>query len=283
MRLTGSRGAGPLLAILLLAGSLSCNQSDVLFPPNGSLRLQVLDSGLVLQSSSQPGFQVTAWLIESATAEVEGLGSFDFLQGKAPCAYVDNVLLLDDLIRNCGGSGLVLATGPGSATVHLLVSSMEARRVIQPVLLPDVDDDGDGLVNRYDNCPLIRNPAQEDSDGNGVGDACSVSDPVAGVLPDSDGDGFPDVLDNCRYVPNADQADAARGADLIGDACEQFTSVELPEGQLSLSFPAQFSVNSSGIAVLIVDFNDRTALSCDPALTRCRIDPTAVQFSVRGG
>jgi hypothetical protein len=36
----------------------------------------------------------------------------------------------------------------------------------------DLDRDGDGLIDRWDNCPDVSNPGWADSDGNGIGDAC---------------------------------------------------------------------------------------------------------------
>jgi hypothetical protein len=34
------------------------------------------------------------------------------------------------------------------------------------------DTDGDGVCDKLDNCPLIKNADQTDSDGDGIGDAC---------------------------------------------------------------------------------------------------------------
>ena len=37
-----------------------------------------------------------------------------------------------------------------------------------------VDSDGDGVCDSNDNCPTVANPAQTDSNSNGIGDACDV-------------------------------------------------------------------------------------------------------------
>jgi len=73
----------------------------------------------------------------------------------------------------------------------------------------DDDDDNDGILDVDDNCPLIGNVNQLDTDGDGMGDVCD---------DDDDGDGILDVDDNCPLMPNADQADADN--DNIGDVCD---------------------------------------------------------------
>jgi hypothetical protein len=72
-----------------------------------------------------------------------------------------------------------------------------------------LDSDGDGIANEYDNCPDIYNPDQQDTDGDGLGDACD---------PDDDNDGVLDIDDNCPYLYNPDQQD--NDGDWLGDACD---------------------------------------------------------------
>ena len=92
----------------------------------------------------------------------------------------------------------------------------------------DPDDDGDGVyedgdgsgvegdapctsgtVDCDDNCPTIKNPVQENNDGDDKGDFCDSDD---------DNDGILDPIDNCQYVSNPLQTDTDNNG--VGDACD---------------------------------------------------------------
>jgi hypothetical protein len=285
------RRLGPVLAVALTCCWVACETKESVFPDTGTVRLQIVDSGLRFQDASIPGFQVATWVIESATVTAQEIDEpFDFL-GVKPCDHSDNVLFSDDLARSCGGTGLVLKAGvPTTVELSVQISRLLLRRAVQPSVAPDEDTDGDLLVNRYDNCPLIPNPAQEDENEDGLGDACSMTDPFTGLedLPDSDGDGMPDGIDNCRRVPNEAQSDAVRGADQIGDECEQFSDVPLPanlagEAHFWITVTKEITPRASEFTLLLVDFDSMSAVICDDARTYCRLDPASVSVTVVNG
>jgi hypothetical protein len=76
------------------------------------------------------------------------------------------------------------------------------------------DTDGDGVVDKYDNCPNDANADQANADFDSEGDVCDSSTDV----DDADSDGVIDNADNCPNDANADQADADN--DGIGDVCD---------------------------------------------------------------
>ena len=99
------------------------------------------------------------------------------------------------------------------------------------IFVASLDQDFDRIPDDADNCALVYNLDQADSNGNGEGDACQDSD-RDGVLDindncvfrynpnqvDADGDGVGDVCDNCAATLNPDQGD--RDFDGIGDVCD---------------------------------------------------------------
>jgi hypothetical protein len=77
------------------------------------------------------------------------------------------------------------------------------------VISEDEDTDGDGLINKDDNCPYSYNPEQENMDNDLWGDMCDE---------DLDGDGVLNLFDNCLLISNPNQEDS--NGDGIGDACQ---------------------------------------------------------------
>ncbi|MHB8416628.1 MAG: thrombospondin type 3 repeat-containing protein [Myxococcales bacterium] len=65
-----------------------------------------------------------------------------------------------------------------------------------PIRICGDDQDGDGVLDAVDNCPVVANPSQRDTDGDGIGDAC----------------------DNCPFIANPDQKDTNGNG--IGDLCD---------------------------------------------------------------
>ena len=73
-----------------------------------------------------------------------------------------------------------------------------------------LDLDNDGRTNTLDNCPLIANDGQRDTDGDDVGDACD---------DDDDGDGFLDV-DDCGPLSIERFPGAPELCDGVDDDCD---------------------------------------------------------------
>ena len=52
------------------------------------------------------------------------------------------------------------------------------------------DDDGDGVLGQFDNCPSTANPGQENNDGDGFGDVCDADDDNDGTIDLNDAYAF---------------------------------------------------------------------------------------------
>jgi hypothetical protein len=111
-----------------------------------------------------------------------------------------------------------------------------------------VDTDGDGVYLYDDNCPLVPNPSQANSDGDQFGDACDncpdVANPAQGdvdddgigdvcdvcpndPLNDDDEDGFCYADDNCPETYNPGQGDG--DSDDVGNECDNCPALYNPD------------------------------------------------------
>ena len=111
--------------------------------------------------------------------------------------------------------------------------------------LPDSDEDG--IVDEEDNCPLVSNADQADSDNDGIGDVCEN---------DMDGDGVIDDEDNCPEIANPEQEDT--DGDGQGDACDP-TTVDQDKGNIQSALDATLSCittfdNGLAVETVLTDF-----------------------------
>ena len=106
------------------------------------------------------------------------------------------------------------------------------------------DDDGDGILDGADNCPLIANAEQEDFDTDGFGDACDVDDDNDGSLDGADCDPL-----NMAVFPGA--AEICNGID---DNCDGM----LDEGSSSLTCGVGVCQNT------VLECINGTPQTCEP-------------------
>jgi hypothetical protein len=82
------------------------------------------------------------------------------------------------------------------------------------------DGDGDGVLDAVDNCPVLQNPDQSDTDQDLSGDACD---------DDDDGDGLLDVVETNTgvFVGSSDTGTDPLVADTDGDGVDDGLEVQL--------------------------------------------------------
>ncbi len=116
------------------------------------------------------------------------------------------------ILPNPDFQGAVAFVYDGDITPELFLTDCEVSPDIESwdgIEICGYDVDGDGLDNQDDNCPIVSNANQLDTDGDGVGNGCDADD---------DNDGIADVVDNCKLVSNPDQLNT--DGDFTGDACD---------------------------------------------------------------
>lgn len=149
------------------------------------------------------------------------IGAITFQSGDQPGdVNGDGVAKLEDAIvalkalAGMDSAGLIrsdyIASGAdvnGDNKIGLAEILYIMRGVADGVASPD--NDGDGVADGEDNCPLDANLDQLDTDGDDEGNVCDTDD---------DGDDIDDAEDNCPLDANSDQLDTDDDGE--GDVCD---------------------------------------------------------------
>ena len=149
-------------------------------------------------------------------------------------------LLLESVVN---GRGIMPAFGNRFSSTDLLsaviyITGREDEDLLAELPSSDVDADLDGIFDILDNCLLVPNSDQLDSDDNGVGDACEAT-------ADNDGDGIPILFDD-------NDADANRIPSHFGDGSN--VSFFISDQSLSIGEFATAVFNETGrVQVVISD------------------------------
>ena len=156
--------------------------------------------------------------------------------------------------RNCTNTACAIdikGIAVGSTTVTVSADNLVPKTVSVTV---GNDTDGDGVIDNFDNCPAVSNPDQDDSDGNGVGDACEISivdegdtppaRPIFGLLPPVI------VIEDESATPPArpEFADWVDCAQSLGVTANAWNLITYP------LTPSSASVGSAGINAILRDY-----------------------------
>jgi hypothetical protein len=173
----------------------------------------------------------------------------------------------------------------------------------QAASVGDVDTDQDGIPDVADNCPLIANADQADSNGNGVGDACEVKVYTVSpcrIVDTRNADPFVSTFSGDRLAPGetvsffatANLIDGQGGAADCGvpdTASGVFVNVTAarPLGSGTSNYLTLYPYGETQPTASTINFKaDTTAIAngvlvplCDPALATCAYDLNVYNYT----
>ena len=176
--------------------------------------------------------EITNWSLFAEVHEPSGTSYETTYYGESPIPIDTEVVfssVFDGHTFDVEGSWALLTvtlTGTTLDNTNYVIDNISNQIILVENCSLDDDTDGDLVPNSEDNCPTVYNPDQEDTDNDGIGDACDNDDEQDDntTNDDNDNDGILNAVDNCPNKANPTQLDS--DGDGIGNACDSTPYVD---------------------------------------------------------
>jgi hypothetical protein len=163
------------------------------------------------------------------------------------------------IVKNSWGSSWPNPSAGGYFKVGYGECAIE-QYAVYAYIEADIDGDSDGVSDAIDNCPSDYNPAQTDTDGDGLGNVCDddddndeFTDEIEGYVATDSLDDCPDNLSDPAWPPDIDNDTRVN----IFDIAEYFafgaypSALGDPEYDNRLDLTADGSINIFDLARLV--------------------------------
>lgn len=196
---------------LATARCQTANQNNALYLNNGNSNHWVI---LNLQTAYSNKSAVGARVLLKAT--INGVPTWQLREVTSQSGYCSQNQMDPHFgLGDASTIDSIVVEWPSGVTTTMV--NVAVDQYVAVTECPDVDTDGDGVLC-LDNCLVVNNPDQADTDSDGFGDACDNCPQVANIdQHDNDADGVGNLCDNCPSVTNPGQED--NNSDGIGNAC----------------------------------------------------------------
>lgn len=158
------------VANVVCVGATDAADAPAAFSNFGATTVDLHAPGVKILSTWKTGWYTTADGTSMASPHVAGVLALLFAADPNLTAGQAKAKLLSGTDRVAALAGLSVSGGRLDAAGALRAPA------------PPRDDDGDGVPNTGDRCPVVADPAQQDSDNDGIGDACDLT-PVPAAAP----------------------------------------------------------------------------------------------------
>jgi len=154
--------------------------------------------------------------------------------------YEEVTITPQDYKETAGNYVVVIRLDDGSEEL------VDASLVLIIEEVPSIDTDGDGVPDESDNCPLIPNPDQTDTDNDGQGDACDLDD---------DNDGVLDTEDDCPLQPGLPENNGCPEG-LIFNHAPTFTLDPNPDKMFLVVFPLYYRTVGEHFSIDVIGYDE---------------------------